>query len=549
MFDDHNIRARVSSENASFIVQAPAGSGKTELLTQRFLNLLSNVDQPERVLAITFTRKATQEMRERIMLRLRQAAQSHQASQEHEKLAIDFACKVLESSAKHGWNLLDNPGRLQIHTIDGLCARISGRSPQAGTGITGLQVLEDARSLYLKAARRLIEDLGQEGSDSIFFAALSRVLIYLKVSAADLQDMLCSMLGRRDQWLSDLGARPEQMKILLAEQQFLELRLLRDSLGEVSLDQLSGAVEQMAAFSDDTQGAQCLLTALQDEKNNKSDPDFAVNATFQVLKMVATAANEPFAPSSVNKRVLPRADGNSSDQLDCVKQILADWKGSELASDAFHRFLSNPPLAPSDDAWRVLSDFQLLLKYASAELRVLFVEESKADFIYVAEMALQALGGELFPGDALLMEDGSLEHILLDEFQDTSHLQYELIRKLVSGWQADDGRSLFLVGDPMQSIYRFRKADVSLFTRVFENGFLGSVPLEPLHLSSNFRSAPEIIDWVNHYFPNVFAQPSYHTANFVAYTPVKAVRQDQGKVCAHPFNNDIGAEGEAELIA
>ncbi|HMB60027.1 MAG TPA: UvrD-helicase domain-containing protein, partial [Xanthomonadales bacterium] len=106
----------------SFIVQAPAGSGKTELLTQRFLKLLAQVDRPERILAITFTRKATREMRDRIMKRLRQAQTGETGVAEHEQLAVTLAAKALKQVAKNNWNLLQTPGRMRVYTIDGLCS-------------------------------------------------------------------------------------------------------------------------------------------------------------------------------------------------------------------------------------------------------------------------------------------------------------------------------------------------------------------------------------------------------------------------------------------
>ena len=72
-----------------------------------------------------------------------------------------------------------------------------------------------------------------------------------------------------------------------------------------------------------------------------------------------------------------------------------------------------------------------------------------------------------------------MQHILIDEFQDISVAQYRLIEKLISTWQQDDGRTLFVVGDPMQSIYRFREAEVGLFLRTQTKG-IGTLSLQPM---------------------------------------------------------------------
>src|SRR5690606_41171918 len=97
------------------------------------------------------------------------------------------------------------------------------------------------------------------------------------------------------------------------------------------------------------------------------------------------------------------------------------------------------------------------------------------------------------PSDLLLALDYRIQHILVDEFQDTSHGQLRLLETLTVGWTPGDGRTLFLVGDPMQSIYPFRDADMSLFLKVRRDG-IGSVRLQPLALTQIFRIAPAAID-------------------------------------------------------
>src|SRR5690606_2558755 len=120
----------------------------------------------------------------------------------------------------------------------------------------------------------------------------------------------------------------------------------------------------------------------------------------------------------------------------------------------------------TDDQQAVLRLLSEVLWLAAAQLNLRFTEVAEVDFTEISQRALQALGHADEPTDLLLALDTTVRHILVVEFQDTSQSQIDLLERLTSGWQADDGRTLFLVGDPMQSIYRFRKADVGCFLKV-----------------------------------------------------------------------------------
>ena len=119
----------------------------------------------------------------------------------------------------------------------------------------------------------------------------------------------------------------------------------------------------------------------------------------------------------------------------------------------------------------------------------MFLRERAIDF---TELQLRASAGprdESGPTDLALYFDYKIRHLLVDEFQDTSHSQLHFFQLLTEGWQMDDNNTFFAVGDPMQSIYRFRDADVALFARCREQGLAG-LPLEPLDLVATFRSTP-----------------------------------------------------------
>ncbi|MEK7666845.1 MAG: UvrD-helicase domain-containing protein, partial [Pseudomonadota bacterium] len=133
----------------------------------------------------------------------------------------------------------------------------------------------------------------------------------------------------------------------------------------------------------------------------------------------------------------------------------------------------------------------------------------------------RALGTAESPTDLALHLDYRIRHLLVDEFQDTSVSQHELLAKLTAGWQAGDGRTLFVVGDPMQSIYRFRQAEVGLYLRARHEG-IGSVRLTPLALTVNFRSQQGIVDWVNSTFAQVLPAEENIAAGAVPYAAAVA---------------------------
>jgi ATP-dependent helicase/nuclease subunit A len=149
------------------------------------------------------------------------------------------------------------------------------------------------------------------------------------------------------------------------------------------------------------------------------------------------------------------------------------------------------------------------------------------DFIELGIAAREALGRVDNPTELAYRLDSRIEHLLVDEFQDTSRSQFDLLMKLTAGWQPGDGRTLFLVGDPMQSIYRFRQAEVGLFLEVEERG-LGDLPLEPLQLVLNRRSRKSIVEEVNRLFANTFPGQNNQETGAVTYTPARAADPEEG---------------------
>lgn len=191
-------RAEALDARRSFIVEAPAGSGKTGLLTQRFLRLLSEVERPESIVAMTFTRKAAAEMKERIHNALLDAETGQIAADGHKEATRQLALAALAQDRLKGWNLLADTSQLQVQTIDSLCAMLTRQMPVVSEfGGVG-KVVEDARDLYRLAARETLRNLteGDEAGKALF----RRVVLHFENDMSRLEKQVANMLQKRDQW-------------------------------------------------------------------------------------------------------------------------------------------------------------------------------------------------------------------------------------------------------------------------------------------------------------------------------------------------------------
>ncbi|MEA3291015.1 MAG: 3'-5' exonuclease, partial [Pseudomonadota bacterium] len=227
-----------------------------------------------------------------------------------------------------------------------------------------------------------------------------------------------------------------------------------------------------------------------------------------------------------------------------MQSLLRELEGEEEFRRSLHALRGLPLPAYSDKNWAVLEALFRVLLRAAQQLKVVIGNRGEMDFAEAALRAGEALGGEEAPTDLALRLDYQIRHLLVDEFQDTSQNQFTLFERLTAGWERGDGRTLFLVGDPMQSIYRFREAEVGLFLQAREHG-IGEIELEFLRLKVNFRSRPGIVDWVNESFPGVLPPHSDPGRGAVSYAPFEAskCREEAQAVTIHPF---VGGGRDAE---
>ncbi|MCC5794765.1 MAG: UvrD-helicase domain-containing protein [Chromatiales bacterium] len=543
---DQSARVQALDPAGSFIVQAPAGSGKTGLLTQRVLKLLATVEEPEEILAITFTRKAAGEMRARIARALAAAREGQPVSSGYEASTRQLAQAVLERDRKMDWGLLQNPARLRVMTIDAFNMSILRQAPvMSGLGRVP-RVTDDAEPLYRSAVMRLLETLD---SDEPWVGAMSALLEHLDNRVELCAGLLGAMLSQREQWLHRL-----------LDHEYLERASLESGLRNEVSAQLAGLREAIGSSA----GAELAELARFAAANLASSDRSSTITRLQALEALPAETPECLESWQSLADLLLTEQGQWRKRLDvklgfpreakAEKARLGEWlhgvsDDDELAA-RLHRVRLLPAPAYDQWQWAAIEALRSVLPMAVASLQLVFAETGQCDHTEIALRAMLALGEERRPSDLALRLDYRISHILVDEFQDTSLLQFRILQALVRGWSPGDGRTLFLVGDPMQSIYRFREAEVGLFLQAREQG-VGDIALHFLRLGVNFRSVPALITWTNDHFPAILPRREDLGAGAVPFERAAPSREGEGQVCVHELDpgHETPEGAEARLVA
>jgi ATP-dependent exoDNAse (exonuclease V) beta subunit len=541
---DREARQAAIDPARSFIVQAPAGSGKTALLTQRYLRLLATVDAPEEILAITFTRKAAGEMRDRIVGALARAADDTPPAEAHEAETWRLARVARARDGELGWVLERHPARLRVQTMDAFNAALTRQMPLLSGLGSPPSITDRAGELYAAAARRTTEALE---SRDVWSEAIGAFLLHVDNRLDRAEDMIAGMLARRDQWLphllGDLAGDRGALEAAIAAEVRLHIQRVRDAIPERFHEDLV----ELAAFA----------AAMLIEDERKSDVALCHElkalpaADIEALPQWLGLAELLLTKQGGWRKTVTVATGFPSDRKDHkarMIEVLQRLSVSEGLDALIHRLRILPAARYNAEQWRLLEALQVMLPLAAAELQVVFAERGEVDHTEIALRAIQALGEEENPTDLALALDHRIRHVLVDEFQDTSTSQFRLLEALTRGWAPDDGRSLFLVGDPMQSIYRFREAEVGLFLRARREG-VGDLPLTPLCLEVNFRSREPLVAWVNQGFPSLLAAAEDPGAGAVPFEAARAFdRGGEAGVGIHPMLGE-SFDGAAEAAA
>ena len=544
---DAEARASALDIRRSFIVEAPAGSGKTGLLIQRFLKLLADdsVEQPEQLLAITFTLKATAEMRDRVLAHLSAAAQSQaepevvfqlvaSAAPHLGPVTNDFqsetralAQAVLARDRLLGWDLLDQPHRLNLRTIDSVCAEIARTLPVLSGSGGRLTPATDAEPLYREAARRTLLLLGS--ADAALDAALRDLLLHRDGNLTDCESLLADMLSLRDQWGTLIPlTRPQLDDAYLEAKVLPSLQLALEQAIDAELAQLAqlfpadllSSLAELAAEMSHSEGYKDQLSPIAACQGKSHSPTHNPEDV-EHWKSLIHLLIKPSKPRDWRKSVsrnLVKFEIQKHHQARLMA-IIARLSEAPGLPEALWRIDSLPSAKYPPDRWAVAKSLFRVLSRALVELQLVFAARNQCDFTELSLLARAALRDKSGPEDLAAALGARLQHLLVDEMQDTSASQYDLIQLLTESW---DGHSqtVFLVGDPRQSIYLFRQARVARFLRTLHTGLLGDLPLTRLRLTANFRSQRTLVDHFNENFGLIFPPATTpDTTDALPYAP------------------------------
>ncbi|WP_188151297.1 UvrD-helicase domain-containing protein [Teredinibacter waterburyi] len=577
---DIDAREAALDTQQSFAVSAPAGSGKTGLLTLRVLKLLAQAKQPEEILSITFTRKAAFEMRERILGAITDAAlldatQIAEIEDPHQQKLLSYAYAAWQNNLARDWNLLQLPYRLRILTIDRFCRSLTQQMPLSSRADPDTTILDQTEPAYRLAVKSLLDYY----RDKPWPEALTTLVNHLDGNLDRLGVLLIELLGNRDQWLPLIYGATQ-----LDQEQEHEFDTDHELEAEDTANAIRYRLEQgVQQWAEDTlaivnrelkvfEGEICELLRFAQSNLARDLPSAALLELGDILQfpkpsdanalifwravgaIILTKTGSFIKRLTKNHGFPPAPDKQQTafykDQKDRFSEILDELRLIEDLEIQLVTLTNFPAPQYPEAQWKMLAALTDILPLLVAHLKLIFEQEKSTDFIEIAAQAKTALEAYDGPTELALKLDYQLHHILVDEFQDTSYAQIDLLRLLTREWDTTPEKTLFVVGDGMQSCYSFRNANVGIFLDVRAQGLAGKV-LQPLDLNVNFRSTAKIIDWVNGVFDQSFPRRDnielgavrYNSSN--AFKPSEKLPPEQSIQQAE--NNQTDARPQPEL--
>jgi ATP-dependent helicase/nuclease subunit A len=503
----------------SAVVEACAGSGKTWLLVSRMLRLLLAGAAPSQLLAITFTRKAAREMRERLMQLLHELAV--QPEPEACRLLLERGVpesrlpELLPMARKLYQQALASPQGMSIDTFHGWFAKLLQASPLASDVPHAYTLAENTGELRREAYLRFMQSLDRPEQADARQALFS---LYEMAGDRNARQLLDAFIDKRAEWWAACGTR----RAGDASRPLAWLHALcgADALSDARLD-LWGDDALIARIHDVAQ----LLAAGGKRSQDRAD------AIRQALAGDASPAGfGRLLAQFCDERGQPRGNDARHRGLQGALRDRFGPDGAEVFRDEFaaiaHELLALERRAGEP---RVLALNQHLFKLGPAYLshyQAVKAEQRMLDFGDLEWHAYRLMTSEEYAAHLQSRLDARYRHILLDEFQDTNPLQWCILRAWLDAYGGDaEPPSVFIVGDPKQSIYRFRRAEPRVFDAARD--MLAQRGADVLRTGQTRRNAGAIVDVLNTVF-----------ANNPVYAPHTTLNGQSGAVWRLPLTQD-----------
>ncbi|HEX4347937.1 MAG TPA: UvrD-helicase domain-containing protein [Vicinamibacterales bacterium] len=471
------------------VLEASAGTGKTRVLVERYVNLLRAGIEPEHILAITFTRKAAAEMRERVIDRLREASRLSQADLSRWR------------------DLKDRLSDIEISTIDAFCLGLLREFPLEADVDPGFQLADDTEvprlvEESLDRALRICRGVAKDDDDV--------ALVFAQLGERRLRTGLGSLLNRR------LVAPKLLRRYLTRGPRDLTPETVCAAGAERLRQILSGVREGLETFLEDGPVHHPQFAMLARDLRTlcgATPPAFAAahgQAAFRVLvdRLRGYFLTQDGKPRGKNftGTIFKAANCHSEDAWRRHRQAAAAL--APHMAEAIKAFRRDLNVVLSRGVWRI---FAVTLKQYEETLE----ERALLDFSGVLERAVALLENMDEFAQSRFRLEARYRHVLVDEFQDTSRAQWQLVAQLVRSWGEGLGAandaippSIFIVGDRKQSIYGFRDAEVAVLDEA--GSFVEALRAEGTPrraISVSFRSAPSLLTFVNDLFEAIDKTP------------------------------------------
>ena len=486
---NHNMatlaQIRASNPDGSTWLSANAGSGKTRVLTDRVARLLLEGVSPENILCLTYTKAAASEMQNRLFERLGKWAMLDDRNLRNSLTELGLEQRLNKQTFKQARTLfaraIEVPGSLKIQTIHSFCSSLLRRFPlESGVSPNFTEIDEwTAQALCTE----ILEKISTDEINSISLANVSKFL-----SDVNLTDLLTDILKNRtvlskfkshSEICSELGLNgnvsfEECLNKHFDSKDLKVIKILRESMKNGGVRDKAAAKKLLNIKSINLEFIKTLEDILLYKGSTEKRPEYSAKTN-----------------SFASKAVLNEFLNSSIEQINKLASRIEVFRQTRISYETSEKICA-------------LYDFsQIFLNHYTNEKLL----RGWLDFDDLILKTQKLLIDPTIAAWILYRLDGGIDHILIDEAQDTSPTQWRIIEKISQEFYAGEGsrdktnRTLFVVGDKKQSIYSFQGADTFELNRIqkkFKKRFdEAAKPLKELSLQYSFRSSPTILRFVD----------------------------------------------------